>query len=237
MPEPQNSRMLLGALVSHDSAVAAAPTIQVARPAAPRSLFDRFSPDEFGPIVPAARAAWIQGAQYLLHRLRYLALTEALGVPLMPDVVSDDGYINRVILVAHGVAVGAPTAVVHIQPVSSLREYNLALQRFDRAHRQFREFPVLLFPGPPRPRHGGWSGAGRLFAAGVRTRDLLLVTKALGTLWYAQIYLRLMRYIEATRGVTEVSEDELWGLHTSKQPFTPAVVASGVDLVRVGGGT
>ncbi len=225
MPEPQNSRMLLEALVSHGSAVAAAPTIWVTRPTAPRSLFDRFSPDEFGPIVPPP-TTWVQGAQYLLHRPRYRALAEALGVPLMPDVVSDDGYVNRVIHVSHGVTVGAPAAVVHIQPVSSLREYNLALHRFDRAHRQFREFPVLVPVDLPLSRYAGWSRARRLLAAGVRTRDILLVTKALGTLLYSQIYLRLKRYVAIARGVTEVPEDELWDLHTSKEPFTPDVVAS-----------
>jgi glycosyltransferase involved in cell wall biosynthesis len=227
LPAPQNGRVLVEAIGRNSRIAAVASPICIVRPERPRSAFDWFSPDPFG-IRPGTPN--LQGAQYLIHRRRWQGVVAELAIPLMPDVVSEDGYIGRAISVsARYVVANEVRAEAYIQPIGSLREYNLAFCRLGQAALQFDAFPPLRVTAhPPGPKVARCVFAGIL--KGVRERDLLSITKALGTAWYSLSWLSLIKFGNQLERVTpapdQPSQDDLWSLRTAKASFSRSFVAS-----------
>jgi hypothetical protein len=228
LPAPQNGRVLIEAMLHDEQIAVVASAIFVVRPERPRSLFDWFSPDPFG-IRPGPPR--LQGAQYLLHRIRWQKVVAELNIPLMPDVVSEDGYLGRAVSASRQfVIAGERRSEAYIQPVATLREYNLAFCRFGHAGMQFDEFPPLRkSPSPPVPRalrHDVFSG----ILSGMRERDLLLITKALGTAWYTVSWRILLRYGDRLAPLAPApatpSDDDLWDLRSAKTRFSRTLVDS-----------
>lgn len=226
LPAPENGRVLVEVMVSDARIAAVAAAICIVRPDRPRSLFDWFSPDHLGVRPGAPR---LQGPQYLLHRHRWREVIAELGIPLMPDVVSDDGYIGCAIGMSRDyIVVGDSRARAYIQPIRSLHEYNLAFCRLGQAGMQFDDFPPLQTPPAPPQRHQLWRDVSSRIRHGIRERDLLLVTKALGTAWYTLSWRILLRYADRVERFRPAapSQDDLWSLRTAKARFSPRLVAA-----------
>lgn len=238
LPSFHNGGLLVEAIVRDTRVAAAASAICVVRPERPRTLFDWFSPDVFG-VRPGQLN--LQGAQYMLHRRRWERVVAQLGIPLMPDVVSEDGYIGRAINVSSNYSIATERrAETYVQPVASLREYNLLFCRLGHAGMELEAFPPLrTSPAPPRPPH-----LGRVvllgIRRGIRERDIIFVTKALGTAWYTWSWFMLVKRedrLPPAQASSVPSADDLWDLNTAKSRFSRTLVESvGGDRARAAGG-